>query len=140
MSTLALGAEIRSEDEKSWHQLVSILQYLQSDYPAAAESRSPTELEEQRAFAGEAVSTARELGPRASAFLPRLEAIRARVTQAADPAGVSRDCAALVEDISQTVGLTRSPRHTPDLMKGAQLYQVGCAACHGPDGKAQVEI
>ncbi|HLL80999.1 MAG TPA: cytochrome c/FTR1 family iron permease, partial [Longimicrobium sp.] len=111
-----------------------------ADYPAAVESKSPFELEEQSAFIDEALAAAQELGPRAQAFVPRLERIRARVHKAEDPQGVSKECAELVEDLVLTGGLSRSPRRTPDLKNGAKLYAVSCAACHAADGSGQVEI
>jgi len=139
-SALAQDAPRAAEDGNSWHRLVGILQYLESDYPAAAQSQSPSELEEQRALASEAVSTALELGRATEEFRPRLDSIRARIDRAEDPAGVSRDCAELVEDLVQAGGLSRSPRRPPDLARGEQLYAIGCAACHGADGSGTAAI
>src|SRR5262249_34843658 len=131
----ALAQEMpRPPEEGSWHRLVGILQYLEPDYPAAAQSQSPSELEEQRALASEAVSTPSESGRAAEEFRPPLDSTRARIDRAEDPAGVSRDCAELVEDLVQAGGLSRSPRHPPDLTRGEQLYAIGCAACHGANG------
>ncbi len=132
---------LRASDEgNGWHRMVGILQYLESDYPAAAQSRSPIELEEQRTLAAEAIATAIELGRSADEFRPRLDSIRDRIDRVEDPVGVSRDCAELVEELVQAGGLSRSPRRPPDLEKGKQLYAVGCAACHGADGSGQSEI
>ena len=127
-------------DPKAWHRLVGILQYLESDYPAAVASRSPTELEEQSSFAQEALAAAKELGAPAQPFLPRLEAISRRVQKAEDPEGVSRDCAALVEELVAAGGLARSPRRPPDLKNGESLFATNCAICHGKDGSGQVEL
>lgn len=134
-----LAAEAEAEGH-TWHRLVGILQYLQADYPAAVESKSEFELTEQRSFMAEATDAARELGRPGEAFLGRLKAIQARVDKGQDPEGVSRDCGALVEDLVLAGGLARSPRSPPDLKKGEALYQQNCAACHGPDGRAQVQI
>ena len=123
-----------------FHHLVAILQYLEADYPAAVASQAATELDEQRAFAADAVATARRIGPRATQFLPRLEALRVRVEKADDAVGVSRDCAALVEELVAVAGLSRSPRVPPDLQQGKTLYQEACAACHAADGSANVPI
>ncbi|MBU8896165.1 cytochrome C [Corallococcus sp. H22C18031201] len=139
-STSSLAAEPAPDEGRSWHRLVGILQYLQADYPAAVESRSAFELAEQTSFANEAVETARDLGPTGSAFVARVQAIQERVSHGQDAEGVSRDCAALVEDLVMAGGLARSPRHPPDLKQGAALYQANCAACHGADGRAQVAI
>lgn len=127
-------------DPKSWHRLVGILQYLQADYPAAVASGAESEQAEQASFAQEAVWAAAELGDPGKAFVPRLEELRRRVVAREDPAGVSRDCAELVEDLVLAGGLARSPRRPPSLEQGEALYAVNCAACHGKDGSAQVEI
>lgn len=143
---LAVPLSARAADEgaasngRTWHQLVGILQYLQADYPNAVESKSESELAEQRSFISEAMDTAHQLGPAALGFMPRLEQVKARVDKGADPEGVSRDCSALVEDLVLAGGLSRSPRQPPSLAQGEKLFQVACAACHGLDGRGQVPI
>ncbi|MCP3144331.1 FTR1 family protein [Pyxidicoccus xibeiensis] len=136
---LAARAEGDAE-ERTWHRLVGILQYLEADYPLAIESQSAFELAEQKSFAAEAVDAARGLGPAAEAFLPRVLAIQARVDQAQDAQGVSQDCGALVEDLVLAGGLARSPRRAPDLKQGEALYRTNCAACHAADGSANLPI
>jgi high-affinity iron transporter len=143
--SLLLAAPLAAADEgasdgRTWHRLVGILQYLQADYPNAVASKSDFELAEQRSFIAEATDAARDMGPRGEGFLTRLQDIKARVDKGEDPEGVSRDCAALVEDLVLAGGLARSPRSVPDLVKGAQVFQQSCAACHGADGRAQVPI
>ncbi|MCY1020463.1 cytochrome c/FTR1 family iron permease [Pyxidicoccus sp. MSG2] len=136
---LSARAEGTSE-ERTWHRLIGILQYLEADYPNAIETQSEFELAEQKSFAAEAVDAAKGLGPAAEAFLPRVQAIQARVDHAQDAPGVSRDCGALVEDLVLAGGLARSPRRLPDLKRGEALYKTNCAACHGVDGHADVPI
>ncbi|HYX91811.1 MAG TPA: FTR1 family protein [Myxococcaceae bacterium] len=123
-----------------WNRLVGLLQYLESDYPAAVASGSEFEIREQNAFIDEAVVMAQGLGPSGSSFLPRLERLRARIREAKDPAGVQRECAQLIEDLVAAGGLARSPRHTPDLQGGQTLYAQLCATCHASDGSANVPI
>ncbi|MCP3104043.1 cytochrome c/FTR1 family iron permease [Myxococcus sp. K15C18031901] len=141
LSTSALAEEGGGgTDERTWHRLVGILQYLEADYPAAIASQSEFELAEQKSFAAEALSAARDLGPAAEQFVPRVKAVQARVDSASDAEGVSRDCGALVEDLVLAGGLARSPRHPPDLKHGEALFQTNCAACHAADGSANVAI
>jgi high-affinity iron transporter len=135
-----LMAQSAAEEPTTWQRLVSILQYLQSDYPAAASSQSATELAEQRSFVEEALESARSLGADGARFLPALESIRVRVERGTDPTGVSRDCTELVDAVVQAGGLARSPRRPPDLQKAAELYAVNCAPCHAADGSGNVEI
>ncbi len=132
-------AQPTPDASKGWHRVVGILQYLEADYPMAVESKSDFELTEQRSFAKEASESMAALGPNAAAFAPRMQSIRDRVEQSADPAGVSADCAKLVEDLVMAGGLQRSPKHPPDLVQGAALYAQNCTACHGADGRADVE-
>jgi len=136
---LTVGASF-AEEPTGWHRLVGILQYLESDYPVAAKSGSKSELQEQRSFADEAVAAAQELGAAGQPFLQKIQSIRDRIYNAEDPRVVSRDCAQLVDALVQAGGLTRSPKHPPDLSKGQELYAVGCAACHGSDGSGRSTI
>ncbi|KFE63073.1 cytochrome c/FTR1 family iron permease [Hyalangium minutum] len=138
--TAKAADESASSEGRTWHRLVGILQYLQADYPAAVESQSEFELAEQRSFIAEAVTAAQEIGPGAAPFLSKLRDVQARVEHGKDPEGVSRDCGALVENLVLAGGLARSPRHPPDLARGKQLFQVSCAACHGPEGKGDMPI
>ncbi|MDY7231973.1 cytochrome c/FTR1 family iron permease [Hyalangium rubrum] len=137
---LAARADESASEGRTWHRLVGILQYLQADYPAAVESQSEFELTEQKSFIAEAVVAANELGSAGQGFLPRIQAVKARVDEGKDPEGVSRDCGALVEDLVLAGGLSRSPRQPPNLTRGEELYKVSCTACHGADGRAQVTI
>ncbi len=125
---------------RSWQRLVGILQYLEADYPSAVQSGKASELEEQAAFISEARAVAAELGRGGHFAEERLTSIEKRISAGQDPDGVSRDCGELVEDLVLAGGLARSPRHPPDLKKGAELFQTSCAACHGYHGDGQVEI
>lgn len=113
--------------------LVSILQYLASDYPAAVASQDAGELAEQRSLSAEAVAEAARV-PAVSPFAGRVASIDARVRAAEDPAGVGADCAALVDDLVVATGIVRTPTAVPDLALGARLFAESCAACHGPTG------
>jgi high-affinity iron transporter len=114
-------------------QLVAILQYLESDYPAAVESKSISELAEQRSLSADAVSLAGQL-THLPAFAARVASIDARVRQGSDPAEVSADCASLVDDIIAVTGIARMPSAPPDLAEGGRLFAQTCAGCHGSTG------
>ncbi|HVE82507.1 MAG TPA: FTR1 family protein [Myxococcales bacterium] len=140
---LILGAVLSAGPEpggREWQRLVGIVQYLQDDYPDAVASGDQSELEEQASLLAEAEAAARELGPGAAPLLPRLSSIRTRVLRAEDAPGVSRDCAALVEEAVALGGLQRSPRQAPDLEAGRRLYAVSCAVCHGLSGDAKTPV
>jgi len=132
----ALAFSSARADTSDWQRAVEGLQYLESDYPAAIQSGSPTELEEQKGFAHEALEIIQGLGPAGAPFVARMRSIADRIDRAQDPQGVRRDCSALVEDLVQAGALTRSPRHPPDLAAGKALWAQDCAICHGVNGKA----
>jgi high-affinity iron transporter len=115
-------------------QLVAILQYLESDYPAAVASRDAAEIAEQRSLSAEAVSTSARLGD-AARFARQLASIEARVARGEDPIGVSADCASLVDDVVDATGISRAPSVPPDLDEGARLFKANCGACHGATGR-----
>jgi high-affinity iron transporter len=113
--------------------LISILQYLESDYPAAIASGDSGELAEQRSLSAEALAMVRGIPPLA-AFEPRIAGIDARVQQAADGRGVGMDCATIVDDLVAATGIARTPSSPPDLDEGARLFAQTCATCHGATG------
>jgi high-affinity iron transporter len=129
----ASGAAKSDNGGSDAQRLVAILQYLESDYPAAVASQDPAELAEQRSLSAEAVSAAAHLGD-ASRFGPRVAAIEARVARGEAPAAVSADCASLVEEVIATNGLSRAPSTPPDLAQGMRLFKENCASCHGAMG------
>jgi high-affinity iron transporter len=114
--------------------LVSILQYLESDYPAAVASSDSGELAEQRSFSADALAAVRAL-PALAAFVPRVAAVDERVQRGADAQGVGADCASLVDDLVAATGIARTPSAPPDLEQGAKLFAVTCGGCHGSTGR-----
>lgn len=125
-------------ESPEWHRLVGLLQYLEGDYPGAVAAQSPEELTEQRDFAKEAVKAATEL--KATAYLERLESIRARIEKAEDPAGVSKDCGDLARTIAQEQQLAQAPKQLPSLEAGAKVYAASCVVCHGEKGDGKTAI
>lgn len=136
MAASAVAPSSARADTSQWQRAVEVLQYLESDYPAAVASGSPSELEEQRGFAHEALQLIQQLGTAGEPFVPRMQSIADRIDRGQDPEGVRRDCSALVENLVQAGALARSPRHPPDLQQGKTLYAQDCAVCHGAGGKA----
>ncbi|MGZ5966483.1 MAG: FTR1 family protein [Polyangiales bacterium] len=137
---VSLASAISSAaDAKGPQRLVAVLEYVASDYPNAAAAGSKFELEEQLSFLAEAKEIARTL-PESASWVPRIESLEARIGKGEDVAGVQKDCTALVEDVTRATGLVRSPRQTPDLVRGKALFEGQCASCHGADGAAQTAI
>jgi len=114
-------------------RLVAILQYLGHDYPAAVASNDSGELAEQRLLAADAAAIAQGM-PGAPELAGRVSSIDARVRRGSDPEQVSADCAAVVDDVVATTGISRMPATPPDLAQGAKLFAETCATCHGVSG------
>lgn len=138
LAALCLLPLASQADTTSWQRLVGILQYLETDYPLAIESRSELEMEEQRAFISDALEIAKELGEAGQLVLPRLEELQTSILAEGDPASVSASCGELIGEIIETVGLEIHPAVTPDLEVGRALYAKQCALCHGASGDADV--
>ena len=113
--------------------LVSILQYLETDYPAAVASHEAGELAEQRSLSAEAMAEVRRL-PSGAPFAARVASVDSRVQAAEDAAGVGADCASLVDDLVAAMGIARAPSSVPDLDRGSRLFAEACASCHGRAG------
>ncbi|MFN0060975.1 MAG: FTR1 family protein [Myxococcaceae bacterium] len=126
----------KEAETEAWHRLVSVLQYLEVDYPAAHASHDAFELAEQKAFAEAAHTQAVTLGPPAAPILPRLLALAEAVSKQADPAQVRVEASALATWASERGHLLRAPRSTPSLKLGASLFSARCASCHGARGNA----
>jgi high-affinity iron transporter len=132
---LALATPQSDAEAKPWHRAVGLLQYLEGDYEAAVASKDVDELAEQKAFAKEAVAAVEALGPPAAGLLQRTRALAAKVEAGdSDATAVAKEAGALANGLIQASGLARSPRHAPDLLRGAQVFQENCQSCHGPKG------
>lgn len=118
-----------------WHRVVGLLQYLEGDYAAAVSEHNAEELEEQKGLADEAVKALEELGEPAAGYLERARQLRADIVAQRDATTVVSACHALVSDLVHERGLVRSPRGTPDLKAGAELFAAQCASCHGAEGR-----
>jgi high-affinity iron transporter len=114
-------------------RLVSILQYLETDYPAAVASGDAAELAEQRSLSAEALTEAKTAAG-VSPFAGRVASIDARVGAGQDPEGVGRDCASLIDDLITATGIARGPGALPDLEEGSRVFAQSCATCHGAAG------
>ncbi len=114
-------------------QLVSILLYLEEEYPEAIEEGAAFEIVEQKRLAQEAVRLVRA-ERRGEAFIRTIESIRERVMALSDPDGVSADCKRLAGEIAALLSLPTAPAAPVNFARAAQLFQSRCASCHGENG------
>lgn len=136
----AAGAREAAVDPRAWHRMLGILQYLQSDYPAALETGNRAELEEQRAFVAEARALAGELGPSALPLVDPLARLQSLVDATSPAAEVQSQLGLLMDRVVAAGGVERWPRRAPSLEEGRALYAARCAACHGASGEGSAKV
>jgi high-affinity iron transporter len=135
----AWAAETPVDNDQQVRQLWQLLDYVAVDYPGAVANgvvSSEGEYQEMREFSDNAVAQAKALPPHGShgQLVSLAEQLRNAVLQKAP--------ADRVADLAQQAGgllltaypIPVAPRLAPDLAQGQRLYQVHCAACHGPTG------
>ncbi len=141
ISTLWLGAAPAGGGESAqWHRLVAAVQYVEGDYPAALESGSETEFQEQLGLLEEALKQARQLGSTAEVEAAALTRLRAAIATRAPAPEVAAACQAIVTRAIADGHVTATPRHRPDVTEGQGLFERHCVACHGATGDANTEV
>jgi high-affinity iron transporter len=97
------------------------------------------EVEEARLFLQEARRTAGDLPPDSRAGpVATLDSLLGLVQRVAPPDSVEIMVRSLAGGLAERFGvaLDQVPARTPDLARGADLYRVNCAGCHGDLGRA----
>jgi len=129
---------VATEIHKRVQSMVSALDYISIDYPAAVKDGliiNPAEYTEQLDF----LTTVQELlqtlpGTQNRAFLERARVLEERLKARAPGIEISRLSRALTADLLAAYKLEVTPRTTPDLASAAPLFAENCAACHGTSG------
>jgi high-affinity iron transporter len=132
-------------DDKAVQTSWRLLDYIAVDYPVAVEKGRVISAAEYQEMGEFSAAVAEKL-----ASLPNKPAKRelvagaARLRQAiavkADPAEVERIARGVAASLLAAYPVPLAPGKAPDLARGAALYAQQCAACHGADGSARVEI
>ncbi len=129
-----------SVDAKA-RQVWQLLDYVAVDYGGAVSNGAilkASEYAEMQEFATEAERQLAEL-PRTDAsasLIAQAARLRAAVADKADPEAVAKLARGLAGEVLKTYPFPIAPAIAPDLQRGAQLFQSNCAACHGPQGRA----
>ena len=129
---------VATETHKRVQSMVSALDYISIDYPAAVKDGliiNPAEYTEQLDF----LTTVQELlqtlpGTQNRAFLERARVLEERLKARAPGIEISRLSRALTADLLAAYKLEVTPRTTPDPASAAPLFAENCAACHGASG------
>ncbi|AIF48074.1 FTR1 family protein [Dyella japonica] len=120
-------------------QTWQMLDYLAADYAGAVrngEVVSASEYAEMREFARHARERVLALppSPATPALHEQADQLVALIDAKAPEADVSRQAHALTDTLLQAYPIPTAPGRTPDLARGASIYQAQCAACHGATG------
>jgi high-affinity iron transporter len=136
LSVLVLLSVPEGPPARTWQRVVSLAQYLESDYPKALATHDAAELTEQAGLAQELVEAVSALGPEGAALLGDAKALEHQVDAQGDGRAVQEACRALAAAAVAKSGLEQSPHTTPDLAEGARVFEGHCASCHGATGHA----
>jgi len=127
-------------------RLVTILDYVSSDYARAVHGRtvvSADEYDEQVKFVSDAHALVTALLPSARGTNDPLVTAVGRVETAvrakAEPMEVARACRDAKAEAVARFGLRTVPTETPSLDRARTLYAQSCLPCHGAAGDARTE-
>lgn len=135
----AAQAQQASDPTASVPQTWQMLDYLAADYAGAVKNGevvSASEYAEMREFARHARERVEALPPSAAtpALHEQADKLVALIDAKAPEADVARQAHALTDTLLQAYPIPTAPTKTPDLARGASVYQTQCAACHGATG------
>ncbi|MGM9488086.1 FTR1 family protein [Ideonella sp. YS5] len=131
------AAQLPAEEKAK--QVWQLLDYVAVDYGGAVAGGAvldASEYAEMQEFTGAAEQQLGELPPHPGrdALLKQATALRTAVANKADATQVAQLAHALATDLQKAYPFPVAPTVTPDLRRGAQLFQAQCSACHGAQG------
>lgn len=143
-ATAALRDSTSSTDGGDAQRLVTILDYISTDYAGAVKDGavlSELEYTEQQAF----IATARELaatvtGNRADPLAANIAAIAPLIDAKADPSRIEAVCRSARDQVVKRFDLTTIPAERPSLPAAEKLFAESCAQCHGVSGDGQTPL
>ncbi len=120
-------------------QTWQMLDYMAADYSGAVRNGKvidAAEYKEMREFAATAAQRIDRLTPTPAtpALKSKAAGLVAAINAKASPAQVAGKAHALTKALLAAYPVPTAPAHTPELARGAALYQANCAACHGATG------
>jgi high-affinity iron transporter len=120
-------------------QTWQMLDYLAADYAGAVKNGevvSASEYDEMREFARHARDRVDALPPTAATATLREQADKLvqLIDAKAPESDVARQAHALTDTLLQAYPIPTAPTEAPNLARGAAVYQMQCAVCHGTTG------
>jgi high-affinity iron transporter len=128
-----------SDPAASVPQTWQMLDYLAADYAGAVKNGevvSASEYDEMREFARHARDRVDALPPTAATAALREQADKLvqLIDAKAPESDVARQAHALTDTLLQAYPIPTAPTEAPNLARGAAVYQMQCAVCHGTTG------
>jgi len=119
--------------------VIHALDYVAVDYPGVISNGkvvNDSEYAEQKEVAEHALSLTNRLSDNQtkSDIVTRAQVIQQAVNNKVEGKHVAMLSHALIATLIDVYQVDTSPKFTPSLKAGQQLYQTHCVACHGPDG------
>ncbi len=135
LASPALAGANDEDVQTAWR----LLDYVAVDYRGAVADgkvKSPQEYAEMTEFSAavETKITALPASANRAALVTEAKAFRAMVARKAAPDDVAKAARALGTDLLNAYPVPLAPAKAPDLARGAALYAVNCASCHGLNG------
>jgi high-affinity iron transporter len=135
----AQAQQAATDPASSVPQTWQMLDYLAADYAGAVkhgEVVSPSEYAEMKEFARHARDRVQALPPTSAtaALREQSDKLVALIDAKAPEADVAHQAHTLTDTLLQAYPIPTAPTKTPDLARGATVYQAQCAACHGASG------
>jgi len=134
-ATAAPAAELTTA-----HRLVSLVDYVGADYPAAVDAGEiidTFEYEEQLDLVRTARESARTLTVETAgepSIVELIADVETAIGARADAARVASACAIVRDALIDRYRLPTFPDQVPDRARGQQLFVASCVPCHGADG------
>ncbi|NIA26760.1 MAG: c-type cytochrome [Desulfobulbaceae bacterium] len=120
--------------------IVSALDYIAVDYPAAVQNGTVlnvNEYAEQREFTATVQALLTALPPRSqrNVLIEQAAELAELVAQRAAGDVINDRCRKLAARLVEVYGLTTAPRTAPNIATGLSLFTEQCAGCHGLSGR-----
>ncbi len=129
-----------SPEEHQQQELISLLQYIGKDYPAAVKDGlvvSEFEYREMNVFCQRTIKIYAALQPdlEQNFTILQLQQLRQMVYEKLDRHSISELTKALIQELTTEFELETHPAIAPNLAQGKRMYKAaGCDICHGTSG------
>lgn len=130
------------DKDKDLRTLVTLLDYIAKDYPAAVENGkiiNEFEFAEMNEFVEKCITLQKDLSPlikdsNFNEFLTPLQELQQSISNKKDKTSIALHSISIKNKILDLGILKITPNRYPSLKNGAVIFQTNCASCHGDKG------